>query len=92
MNCTSSLSLRLSLYCCRGFNERLRANFVLFFVFVGSIVFIFIIIIIIIIIFVVVVVVVVSRRLAFLIFAIIRNIVGIFIRLVTLADMNELFN
>ena len=91
MNCTSSLSLRLSLYCCRGFNERLRANFVLFFVFVGSIVFIFIIIIIIII-FVVVVVVVVSRRLAFLIFAIIRNIVGIFIRLVTLADMNELLN
>ena len=91
MNCTSSLSLRLSLYCCRGFNERLRANFVLFFVFVGSIVFIFIIIIIIII-FVVVVVVVVSRRLAFLIFAIIRNIVGIFIRLVSLADMNELLN
>ena len=91
MNCTSSLSLRLSLYCCRGFNERLRANLVLFFVFVGSIVFIFIIIIIIII-FVVVVVVVVSRRLAFLIFAIIRNIVGIFIRLVSLADMNELLN
>ena len=89
MNCTSSLSLRLSLYCCRGFNERLRANLVLVFVFVGSIVFIVIIIIIFV---VVVVVVVVSRRLAFLIFVIFRNIVGIFIRLVTLVDMNELLN
>ena len=87
MNCTSSLSLRLSLYCCRGFNERLRANLVLVFVFVGSIVFIVIIIIIF-----VVVVVVVSRRLAFLMFVIFRNIVGIFIRLVTLVDMNELLN
>ena len=89
MNCTSSLSLRLSLYCCRGFNERLRANLVLVFVFVGSIVFIVIIIIIFV---VVVVVVVVSRRLAFLIFVIFRNIIGIFIRLVTLVDMNELLN
>ena len=91
MNCTSSLSLRLSLYCCRGFNERLRANLVLVFVFVGSIVFIVIIIIIFVVV-VVVVVVVVSRRLAFLIFVIFRNIVGIFIRLVTLVDMNELLN
>ena len=87
MNCTSSLSLRLSLYCCREFNERHRANLGLVFDFVGSIVFIVIIII-----FVVVVVVVVSRRLAFLIFVIFRNIVGIFIRLVTLVDMNELLN
>ena len=92
MNCTSSLSLRLSLYCCRGFNERLRANLVLVFVFVGSIVFIVIIIIIFVFVVVVVVVVVVSRRLAFLIFVIFRNIVGIFIRLVTLVDMNELLN